>query len=82
MNSDPLKKIFEFIKQNSNLLSLPAGERAKMLELLYEIKKTAEGKDASEILVYSRFLRFIDIITRNLTSPSDDRISVSTQPWA
>ena len=81
MNSDPLKKIFEFIKQNNNLLSLPTGERAKMLDLLYEIKKTAERKDASEILVYSLFLRFIDIITKNLTSPSDDRISLSTQQF-
>ena len=81
MIGDPLKKILEFIKQNSNLLSLPTGERTKMLELLYEMKKTASRNDSSEILVYSLFLKFIDIITRNLVSVSDDRVAINTQQF-
>ena len=79
MNVDPLKKILEQIKNAGNLISLPKTERDKMLDILYEMKKTAEKNDSSELLVYSLFLKFIDIITRNLGTTDDDFIAKNAQ---
>lgn len=81
MASDPLKKILEQIKIHKNLLSLPAKEREKMMELLYEMKKHAEKKPETDILVYSLFLRFVDIIIKNLGTSDDDRIAKNAQQF-
>ena len=81
MVSDPLKKILEQIKIHKNLLSLPKKEREKMIDILYEIRKLTENKPETDILVYSLFLKFIDIIIRNLGTSDDDRISKNAQQF-
>ena len=81
MNNDPLKRILEQIKLRKNLLSLPTSDRTKMLEILYEMKKIAEKNEHSELLVYSLFLKFIDIITRNIAATSENGIAINTQQF-
>ena len=81
MTSDPLKKILEQIKLHKNLLSLPQKEREKMISVLYEIKKLAESRSSSDLLVYSEFLKFVDIIISNLGNSDDDLISKTSQQF-
>lgn len=81
MTSDPLQKILEQIKVRKNLLSLPQKEREKMIDVLYEIKKLSEKKPANDLLVYSRFLEFINIVISNLDTSADDRIAKTSQQF-
>lgn len=80
MNDDPLKRIVEQINVHKNLLSLPQREREEMISVLYEIKKLAKKKPETDMLVYSLFLKFMDIITRNLGEP-DEQIAKSAQQF-
>ena len=81
MRSDPLKKILEFIKNGDNLLSLPDAEREEVIKILFEMKRLAEKESGNELAVYSYFLKFIDIINRNLGEKSDDRVAKNTQQF-
>ncbi len=81
MTSDPLKKILEQIKIHKNLLSLPPKEREKMIDILYEMKMLAEKKPENDILVYSLFLKFIDIIIGNLGTSAGELISKNAQQF-
>jgi AraC-like DNA-binding protein len=79
MPFDPLEKILESIKIRKNLVSLPRDERKKMLDILYEMKEISENKREGDLLVYSLFLRFMDVIIKNLGNSSDDRMAVGNQ---
>jgi len=81
MTVDPLKKILEQIKIYHNLLSLPSKEREEMINLLYEMKKLAENKPTSDLQMYSCFLKFIDIIMRNLGTAEDDVVTKNSQQF-
>lgn len=81
MSADPLKKILEQIRIHKNLLSLPDGERKEALEILYTMSELAQKKPENDLEVYSKFLRFIDIIIKNLGISTDDRIAKNTQQF-
>ena len=81
MTCDPLKKILEQIKIHKNLVSLPDGEREKALDVLYEMKRLTKKKSENEMLIYSLFLKFIDIINRNIGTAADDYIARNTQQF-
>lgn len=79
MTFDPLKNILERINLHKNLLSLPQKEREELIDTLYEMLRLAPKKPESDILLYSLFLKFTDIIMRNLGLPEDDRITRNSQ---
>lgn len=81
MTCDPLKKILEQIKIHKNLISLSNVERKKAIDILYEMKKLAKKKSENEMLIYSLFLKFIDIINRNIGASADDYIARNTQQF-
>ena len=52
-----------------------------MIDVLYEMKKLCDKKPESDILVYSLFLQFVDIIIKNLGNSADDHIAKNAQQF-
>lgn len=81
MNLDPMNNIFEKIKTHKNIISLTDEKRQDIIGILYEMVSLLRDKSANDLLVYSLFLKFIDIINKNLNSSNDSYVVKNLQQF-